>query len=117
MESNDQLREINTKNFDGIIKIANFDINNILIDEKPYRNILVYNISYKSLIDSKPLRIRFDKTDGFIRVYDGTRYLVFCKSEKDDYIYNRIRYFIRYFTDIISHNYANIKVDRTILYL
>ena len=52
--------------FDYVIKIENFDINNILIDEKPYKNVLVYNISYKSLIDSKPLRIRFDKIDGFI---------------------------------------------------
>ena len=32
---------------------------------------LLYNISYKILIDSKPLRIRFDKIDGFIRIYDG----------------------------------------------
>ena len=25
---------------------------------------------------SKPLRIRFDKIDGFIKIYDGTKYLV-----------------------------------------
>ena len=31
---------------------------------KSYENILVYNISQKSLIDSKP-QIRFDKLDGF----------------------------------------------------
>ena len=42
-----------------------------LIDEKSYKNILVYSVSYKSLIDSKPLRIRLDKIDGFIRVCDG----------------------------------------------
>ena len=34
-----------------------------------------YNISYKNLIDAKPLCIRFDKIDEFIRVYDWTRYL------------------------------------------
>ena len=28
------------------------------------------------------LRIRFDTRDGFIRVYDGTRYLVLFGSEK-----------------------------------
>ena len=39
-------------------------------------HILVYNISYKSLIDAKPLRIMLDKIDGFIRVYGWTRYLV-----------------------------------------
>ena len=68
--------------FDDMIKIENFYLDNILVDEKLYENILVYNISYKSLIDSKPLRIRFNKIDGFIRVYDGTRSLVLFGSEK-----------------------------------
>ena len=76
--------------FDDMIKIENFDLDNILVDEKLYENILVYNISYKSLIYSKPLRIRFNKIDGFIRVYDGTRYLVLFESEKYDLIYHRI---------------------------
>ena len=66
MESNDKLKEIDTKNrtcnnFGDITKIKDFDIINNLIDEKPYKNILVYNISYKSVIDSKPLHIRSDK--------------------------------------------------------
>ena len=38
------------------------------MDEKSHESTLVSNISYKSLIDSKPLRIKFDKKDGFIRV-------------------------------------------------
>ena len=46
--------------FNDIIKIDNFDLDNILQDKKSSENILVYNISRKSLIDSKPLRIRFD---------------------------------------------------------
>ena len=46
------------------IKTEDFEFNNILLDEISYENILVYNIS------AKPLRIRFDKIDGFIRVYD-----------------------------------------------
>ena len=37
---------------------------------------IFYNILYKSLIDPRPLRIRFEKADGFIRIYDGTRYFV-----------------------------------------
>ena len=68
MESNDKLKEIDIKNrtyyyCNDIIKIEGFDLDNILIDEKSYENILVYNISYKILIDSKPLGIRFDKID------------------------------------------------------
>ena len=46
MECNDELKEIVIKNrmfyyFDDIIKIEEFDLDNILIDEKSYKNILV----------------------------------------------------------------------------
>ena len=64
----------------------------MLFDEKSYKNILVCGISYRTLIGEKPLCIRFDNVDGFIRVYDGTRYLVLFNSEKYA-IYHRIRYF------------------------
>ena len=75
--------------FDNIIKLEDIDFGNILIDEKSHKNILIYDIT---LIGSKPLRIRFDKTDGFIKIYDGTRYLILFGSEKYDAIYSRIRY-------------------------
>ena len=63
MEYN-ELKEVNIKNrlchyFDHIIKIEDFD--NISIDEISYKNIDVYDISYKTLFGSKPLRIRFDE--------------------------------------------------------
>ena len=83
-------------------------------EEKLFENIVVYNISYKNLIASKPLRITFSKIDGFIKDYDGIRYLVLFGSEKYDSIYNRIRYLISVKSGIayvISHNYAKIKVD------
>ena len=68
MESNNGLKEIDIKigtfyYFDDIIKFEDFDLDNILIDEKPQENILVYEISYKTLVGTKPLRIRFDKID------------------------------------------------------
>ena len=34
-----------------MIKLEDFDLDNILIDEKSYENSLVYNISYKILIE------------------------------------------------------------------
>ena len=73
MDINDELKEIDIKNrmchyFEDIIKTEDFNLDNILIDEKSYKNLSVYNILYKTLIDTKPLRIRFDKIDGFIRV-------------------------------------------------
>ena len=71
-----------------------FDLDNILLDKESYENILVYNISYKILFDSKSLHISFDKIDGFIRVYDGTGYLVLFGSEKYDFIYKKIRFLI-----------------------
>ena len=119
MNSNDEFKEMDIKNrkcyyFDDIIKIGDFELDNILIDEKSYENILVYNISYKTLLDAKPLQIRFNKIDWIIRVYDGTRYLVLFGSEKYDLICNRIRYLIGVksgITYVISRNYAKIKVD------
>ena len=75
---------------------------------------MVYTVPCKSLIDSKPLRIRLDKINGFISTFDGTRYLVSFGSEKKDFIYNKLRYLISVtngITYVISHNYAKIKVD------
>ena len=65
-----------------------------MIDEKSYEKIFIYDISYKTLIRAKPLRVRFDKIDEFVRIYDGTSYLVFFAPEKYDAIYSRIRYLI-----------------------
>ena len=40
-----------------------------------------YEISYKTFMGAKPLRIRFDEIDGFIKIYDGIRYLVLLGPE------------------------------------
>ena len=55
MQSNNKLKEINIKKhtcyyFDDIVKFIDVDLDDILIDEKSYKNILVYNISYKTLV-------------------------------------------------------------------
>ena len=57
------------------IKLEGFDLDDILMDQKSHENILIYDISYETSIYPKSSRIRFDKVDGFIRIYDGTRYL------------------------------------------
>ena len=67
--------------FDDIVIFEYFDFDNILIEEKSYKNILIYKILYRTLIGPKSLRIRFIKIDGFIRVYNGTRYLVLFGHE------------------------------------
>ena len=96
MESDNEWKQIDIKIVRVIIfmiiKIEDFDFDNVLIDEKSYENILIFNISYKTLIHAKPFRIRFDKVDRFIRVYNGTRYLVLFCPEKYNAIFNKIRY-------------------------
>ena len=105
MESNNELKEIDIKNrtcyyFHDIMKLEDFDFDNILLDQGGYENNLVYVISYKNLIAAKPFLIKFNKIDGFIRVYEEKRYLVLFDSiplfESIQYgtIYNRIRYLI-----------------------
>ena len=71
--------------FDGIIKFEDFDLDDILIDEKSYRNILVYNTSYKTVIgaDSLPL----EKTSTFHNV------IILIKS-------------------VINSNYCNIFLEK-----
>ena len=93
MESNDELKEIDIKDcmcyyFYDIIKIEDFDFGNILKDEKSCENTLVYNILFKTLVGSKPLCIRFDKRDGFVRVYDEIRYLALFSPEEYEAIYD-----------------------------
>ena len=64
----------------------------IWIDEISHQNILNYNISYKFLICAKPLSIRFNKVNRFIRDYDQAKYLISFGDDKYDATYNRIRY-------------------------
>ena len=58
-----------------IVKVEDFD----------FYNNLVYDISYKILIGAKPLHIRFDKIDEFVRIYVGTRYLALFGSDSHFY--------------------------------
>ena len=67
---------------------------NILLDEKPYQNILIYDILYKTLFGRKPLYIGFNEVYGLFRVHDGNIQLVLFDPEKYDAIYNRIRHLI-----------------------
>ena len=96
---NNELRKARIKNsmcyyFDDIVKLEDFNLDNISIDEKSHEDILTYDTSYKTSICSKSFWIRFDKTGGIIRIYDGTRYLTLFGTKKYDAIYDRIRYLI-----------------------
>ena len=89
MDINNELKVIDIKNrtwyyFDEIIKIESSDPDNILIDKKLFENVLFYNISLESLIDSEPLRIRFDKIYGFTRVMMELN--IYCCLEMENMI-------------------------------
>ena len=119
MESKDELKETDMKDricyyFNDIMRVIDIDFSDILLDEKSYENILIYDISYKTFIGAKPLRIRFDEIDRFIKNYHGIIYLVLFGPERYDVIYNRIRYLISKksgITDIISHDFTIIRID------
>ena len=60
------------------------------------------------------MHIRFDKIDGFIRIYDATRYLTLFGSEKYDAVYNKVRHLVNLksgITYIFSDYSAQVKVD------
>ena len=91
MGINDEFKEIDIKNcmcyhFDDIMKVEDIDFNNNLLEEKSYENSLenisIYNISYKIFMVAKPSHIRFDRVDGFIKSYNGTRYLFLFSHER-----------------------------------
>ena len=50
------------------MKVIDIDFYNILLDEKSYKNILIYNISHKTFMGEKPLSIWSDKIDVFIKI-------------------------------------------------
>ena len=56
------VKDVNIKNhtyyfFDDTINIKDFDPNNIKIDDKSYKNILIYYIAYVTIKDSKYVKI------------------------------------------------------------
>ena len=98
------------------------DFSVILLEEKLYKekyeNILIYDISNKTLTSAKPLRIRYDKMDGFIygfiKIHDGISYLVLFDCGWFDKICDRIKYLISYkngITDSNNHNFSKIRID------
>ena len=54
-------------------------LDNILIDQKSYETILIYDVAYKNPYGVKPARIIFYKVDGYIIKYAKTRF--YCKTK------------------------------------
>ena len=80
----------NHKFFDDIINIKKFDPNNIKIDEKSYKNILIYYIGYVTVKDSKyikinsanPLYLIFSKVNRYFEEINGNKYLTLVPTNE-----------------------------------
>ena len=120
MNSKYELRKIEIKNrvryyFDVIINGTKINFGSILLIKKLYENISAYNISYKSPTCPKPLRIKFDKINGFIiSIDDKIKPLVLFDYGLFDKICDKIKYLISKkggITNSINHNFRKIRVD------
>ena len=87
------------------------------MDKKWYKenneNILIGDISWKSSIGAKSLRIKFNKIDEFIKTHNKVRYLVLF-DEWCDKTCDRIKYLISEksgITESMNHNSARIRID------
>ena len=111
---NNKLKQVDIKNytyyyFDDIINIKDFNL-----DNKSYKDMVIYDGAYKTPYGAKPLHSIFDKVDGYIRKNDATNYLaLFHSDEKYERIYDRIRCLIMLKTnisDVYSHKNAKIYI-------
>ena len=99
--------------FNDIITIRNFDPDNIRIDEKSYKNILIYSIGYVTIKDSKYLKVNsvnplyfiFNKVNGYFEEINGNKYLTLVpiseskeKIKKYEELWSKIRDLIRSIT-------------------
>ena len=70
--------------FSDVINTKNFEPSNSKIDEKSYKNILVYYIGYVTIKDVKcitinsvhPLYLNFSKVNGYFKEVNKNKYLM-----------------------------------------
>ena len=90
-----QVKDISLKDrtyyfFDNIINIKNFDPNSIKIDEKLYKNILIYYIGYVTtkyskypkIISVNPLYLIINKVNGYFEKINGNQYLMLVPTNE-----------------------------------
>ena len=74
------------------------DFSGILLDEKlckeKFENILIFDILYKTSTSAKPLHIRFNKIDVFIKIHYKIRHLLLLDYSYCEKICDKITYLI-----------------------
>ena len=129
-----KVKDIDIKNqtyyfFIDSINVKNFDTNNIKIDEKLYKNILIYRIGYVIIKDLKyiklnsvyPLYLIFSKVNGYLEEINGNKYLTLVPTnktkeiiQKDEEMWSKIRDLIGSITknsDDYDESYMKIKFN------
>ena len=119
------IKDIGIKNhgsyfFDDIINTKNFDQNNIKIDEKSYKNILINYIGYITIKDSKYVKIN-SVMNGYFHEINKSKYLTLVptndnkeKTKKYEKLWSKIRNLIRSViknSDDYDQKYMKIKFD------
>ena len=128
------VKDVSIKNctyyfFDDIINMKEFDPNNIKLDEKSYKNILIYYIAYTTIKDSEYVKIisvnrlylMFNRISGYFEEINGNKYLTLVatkeseeKIKKYKELWIKIRDLIRSVTkksDDYDEKYMKIKLD------
>ena len=95
MKINNNIKDIKIKNytynfFDDIVNIKDFDPNNIKIDEKLYKNILIYYIAYVTVKKLKyvkinsvnPLYLMLNKMNRYFEENDGNKYITLVPTNE-----------------------------------
>ena len=88
LKKSNKIKDIDIKNrayyfFEDIINMKNFDSNNIKINEKSNKSILIYHIEYVTIKDSKyvkinsvnPLSLIFNKLNGYFEEINKSKSL------------------------------------------
>ena len=87
------VKDINIKNhicyfFDDISNIKDFDPNYIKIDERSYKNILIYYIEYVTIkkdlkiYSVNPLYLNFSEVNGYFEEINGNKYLTLVPTNE-----------------------------------
>ena len=88
-----KVKDINIKNrtyyfFNDINDIENFDPNNINIDEKSYKNVLIYYIGYVTIKEYvkiygvNALHLIFRYVNGYFEEVNGNKYLTLAPTNE-----------------------------------
>ena len=85
--------------FDDIINIKNFDLNNIKIVEKLYKNILIYYVQFVTINDLKYVKIDivnslcliFSKVNKYFEEINKNKYLMLVPTNKSKEIIKNMK--------------------------